>query len=87
MQPPPKLHLPFRKLGIDNVGVAPVFKKLAVGDVFAPRVAEDAFELHLSDGAVQQTAVGDTCLFVSAGAGTTIDVAASALQGPEVKLS
>lgn len=64
-----------------------MFKKLAVGDVFAPRVAEDAFELHRSDGAVQQTAVGDTYLFVSAGAGTTIDVAASALQGPEVKLS
>jgi len=55
-----------------------VFKKLAVGDVFAPRVAEDALELHRSDGAVQQTAVGDTYLFVSAGAGTTIDVAASA---------
>jgi len=59
-----------------------VFKKLAVGDVFAPRVAEDAFELHLSDGAVQQTAVGDTCLLMAGVTVTAKDVAASTLQGP-----
>jgi hypothetical protein len=65
-----------------------VFYKLGVGDVFVPRVTVVAFELHLSDDTVQQTAVGDTCLFVSASAVMTKDVAASALQGPEeVKLS
>ena len=66
--------------------VAHVSHKPAVGDI--SRVAEVAFELHLSHDPVQQKAAGDTCLFVLAGAVTTKDVAASALQVPEeVKLS
>jgi hypothetical protein len=49
-----------------------------VGDVY--KVAAIAFELHLTDDLVQRRAVGDTCLFVAANAGTTEDVDASALQ-------
>ena len=69
-----------------DVDVAQASLDLVEGDVF--RVAAIAFELHLTDDLVQRRAVGDTCLFVAADAGTTEDVDASALQGPEgMKLS
>jgi hypothetical protein len=62
-----------------DVDVAHVSLDLVVGDVF--RDAAIAFKLHLTDDLVQRRAVGDTCLFVVADAGTTEDVDASALQG------
>jgi hypothetical protein len=68
------------KLVMDkDVDVAHVSLDLVVGDVF--RDAAIAFKLHLTDDLVQRRAVGDTCLFVVADAGTTEDVDASALQG------
>jgi hypothetical protein len=69
------LDLPIPKLGIGGV-VAQVCKKTGVGDI--SRVAEVAFDLHLSHDPVHQKAAGDTCIFVAAGAFTTKDVAASA---------
>lgn len=65
-----------------------MFNKTGVGDISRSRVAEVAFELHLSHDPVHKKAAGDTCIFVAAGAFTTKEVAASALQVPEeVKLS
>jgi len=66
------------KLVMDkDVDVAQASLDLVEGNVF--RVAAIAFELHLTDDLVQRRAVGDTCLFVAADAGTTEDVDASAL--------
>lgn len=69
------LELPIHNLTMEG-GIAQVSHELAVGDV--SRVAEVAFDLHLSRDFVQQMTAGDTFLFVAAGAVTTKDVAASA---------
>jgi len=69
------LDLPTHNLAREGV-VAHVSQKPEVGDI--SRIAEVAFELHLSHDPVQQMAAGDTCLLVLAGALTTKDVTASA---------